>query len=54
MFGSFRTIVGIMVGFILLLFVIGCAQDERREVKMTEERHEGEVEPTSPGEMVVE
>ncbi len=32
----------------------GCSRDERREVRVEEEQHEGPVEDTGPGEMVVE
>lgn len=37
-----------------LLFIAGCAENEKRKVTVIEEQHEGEVVEESPGEMVVE
>lgn len=33
---------------------VGCSQNEKREVRVEEETHEGEVVEESPGEMIVE
>ncbi len=39
---------------VLLVLIAGCAKHEHREMTVHEEQHHGEVEPTSPGEMIVE
>ncbi len=37
-----------------LLMVTGCHRHEKREVRVHEEQHHGEVQETPPGEMIVE
>lgn len=48
-----RLILGICAIFAFALFT-GCAQDERREMRVEQEQHEGEVVEQAPGEMIVE
>lgn len=37
-----------------LLTAFGCARRERREIRVEQETHEGEVHEKKPGEMIVE
>ncbi len=54
MTGNYRWMLLIALGFLALIFTIGCAENERREVKVIHEQQEGEVTQEQPGEMVVE
>jgi len=48
-----RLILGICAVLALTLFS-GCAEHERREMRVEQEQHEGEVVEEAPGEMIVE
>ena len=48
-----RLILGTCAALALLVFT-GCAENERRTIRIEEEQHEGEVVEESPGEMIVE
>jgi hypothetical protein len=48
-----RFILGICATLALVLF-LGCAESERREMRVEQEQHEGEVVEEAPGEMIVE
>jgi hypothetical protein len=37
-----------------LTWLLACAENEHRKVRVTEEQHEGEVVEEQPGEMIVE
>ena len=54
MLGSYRWMIPFAILLLLTVFFVGCAQNERREVTMTEEQHESEVVEQQPGEMTVE
>jgi hypothetical protein len=48
-----RLILGVFA--VLALFVFsGCAEHERREMRVEEEQHEGEVVEEAPGTMIVD
>ncbi len=54
MFRSLRPF-GLLLGSLFALMLVwGCNEPERRKVTYTQEEQHGEVEETSPGEMVVE
>jgi hypothetical protein len=48
-----RLLLGICATLAVVLFM-GCAQHERRQMRVEEEQHEGEVVEEAPGEMIVE
>jgi hypothetical protein len=48
-----RLLLGICATLALAL-VVGCAEHERREMRVEQEQHEGEVVEEAPGEMIVE
>jgi len=48
-----RLILAAGAALALALFV-GCAEHERREMRIEQEQHEGEVVEEAPGEMIVE
>ncbi len=54
MLGSFRWILFVFVGLVVLVAVLGCGEREHRKVRVTQEERPGEVREVPPGEMVVE
>ncbi len=44
----------IMLAPVALAPLTGCAENEKKEVQVTHEEHEGEVRDVGPGEMIVE
>ncbi|MCK4341113.1 MAG: hypothetical protein KAY37_05240 [Phycisphaerae bacterium] len=54
MLRMYRRMGPLLCGLFALMLLVGCAENERRKVTVTEEQHEGEVREVSPGEMVVE
>lgn len=54
MFENKRRWVWLLGGLVGCALMIGCSEPEKREMRVHEETHEGEVEDVGPGEMIVE
>lgn len=51
---NFRRLILSLCAALALFAFSGCAENERREIRVEQEQHEGEVVEEAPGEMVVE
>ena len=51
---GFRRLILGVCGALALFVFSGCAEHERREMRVEEEQHEGEVVEEAPGKMIVE
>ncbi len=52
--GSYKYMIYVFLGLLTLMLFVGCAENKRREVQVTEEQQIGEVQEDQPGEMIVE